>query len=222
MIRGFVHFFVSLPGVFVLAALDSTFFFTLPLGIDAVVVLLAARGGLYFWTTPLLATVGSLAGAALTYWTGARIGDAGLRRFASDTWLTRIRRRMKGSAVMLAALDLMPPPFPFSLFVLAAGAAKTDRRRFFAALAACRLLRFGVEALLGLRYGRFALRWIESETVEWVVAVSVMLAIAAGLFSLGRLRRGRTTARASTGRGRRPGARSPRPHRSRAFSPSSR
>ena len=47
MIHAFVHFFVSLPGVVALAALDSTFVSTLPLGIDAVVVILAvvARAG---------------------------------------------------------------------------------------------------------------------------------------------------------------------------------
>ena len=45
-------------GVMALAALDSTFFFTLPLGIDAVVVILAARRGTYFWLTPVLATAG--------------------------------------------------------------------------------------------------------------------------------------------------------------------
>jgi membrane protein YqaA with SNARE-associated domain len=222
MIHGFVHFFLSLPGAFVLGFLDAAFFFTLPLGIDAAIVTLAARRGVYFWLSPLLATAGSLAGAALTYWTGAKIGDAGIHRFASEKWLARIRRRLKGSAVTLAALDLMPPPFPFSAFVLGAGAAKVDRRRFFVTLAICRVLRFGAEALLGLRYGRYALRWIESETVERVVAAVVILAIAAGLYSLGRLRRHGTKGGASTGRGKRPASRSPRTNRSRAFSPSSR
>ena len=61
MIRGFVHFFVSLPGLLVLGFLDAAFFFTLPLGIDAVVVTLAAKRGIYFWLTPVLATAGSLA-----------------------------------------------------------------------------------------------------------------------------------------------------------------
>ena len=189
MIHGFVHFFLSMPGAFVLGFLDATFFFTLPLGIDAVVVVLAARRGLFFWLTPLVVTAGSLLGAALTYWAGMKIGEAGLGHFASEKWLERIRQRLKGSPVALAALDLMPPPFPFSAFVLAAGAAKTDRRAFFLTLAACRMLRFGVEALLGLRYGRHALRWIESETVERVVAVVVMAAIAASLVSLARLSR---------------------------------
>jgi len=188
MIHAFVHFFLSLPGVFVLGFLDGTFFFTLPLGIDAAVVTLAGRRAAYVWLTPLLATVGSLVGAALTYWTGKKIGEAGLHHFTSKRWLVRIEGRLKGSAMTLAALDLMPPPFPFSVFVLGAGAAKVDRRKFFVTLACCRILRFGVEALLGLRYGRYALHWIESPGVEAVVTLLVLLAVAFSGFSLARLR----------------------------------
>jgi membrane protein YqaA with SNARE-associated domain len=192
MIHGFVHFFVSLPGVVALAALDSTFFFTLPLGIDAVVVVLAARRGRYFWMTPLLATAGSLVGAALTYWTGMKIGEAGLKYFCSPKRLARIRRRLQGSAATLAALDLMPPPFPFSAFVLGAGAMKVDRRKFFVTLTLCRLLRFGVEAVLGLRYGRRALVWIESDVVERIVAGVVLFALIVSVITLVRFRfRGR-------------------------------
>ncbi len=222
MIHAFVHFFVSLPGVFALAALDSTFFFTLPLGIDAVVLTLAARRGMFFWMTPVLASAGSLVGAAFTYWTGAKIGDSGLKRLSSPKRLERMERRLKGSAVALAALDLVPPPFPFSLFVLGAGAAKVNRRKFFITLAACRMLRFGAEAVLGLRYGRYALRWIESDTVERIVAAIVLLAIAAGVLSLRRLRHHAATEQESTGQGKRPGGRSPRKNPFRVFSPSSR
>lgn len=188
MIHAFVHFFVSLPGVIALAALDSTFFFTLPLGIDAVVIILASRGGVYFWLTPLLATAGSLVGAVFTYWTGMKIGEAGLKHFASPKRLQRIQKRLKGSAVTLAALDLMPPPFPFSLFVLGAGAVKVDRRKFFVTLTVCRLLRFGVDAVLGLRYGHRALIWIQSDIAERVVASIVLLALIVSVISLLRFR----------------------------------
>lgn len=223
MIHSFVYFFLSLPGVFVLGFLDSAFFFTLPFGIDAAIVTLAGRRAVYVWLAPLLATAGSILGAAVTYWVGMKIGEAGLHHYASKRWIERVKQKLKGSAVTLAALDLLPPPFPFSAFVLGAGAVKVDRRKFFVTLACCRLLRFGVEALLGLRYGHYALKWIESETVERVVAGVVIVAIAAGLISLVRLRRRhRTTAGGSTGRGTRPGARSPRKNPFRVFSPSSR
>jgi len=200
MIHAFVHFFVSLPGVVALAALDSTFFFTLPLGIDAAIIILAARGGVYFWLTPLLATAGSLVGAAFTYWTGMKIGETGLKHFCSPKRLQRIQRRLKGSAVTLAALDLMPPPFPFSLFVLGAGAVKVDRRKFFVTLTCCRLLRFGVDAVLGLRYGHRALIWIQSDIVERVVASIVLLALIVSVISLLRFRFHRRPTQPTDGR----------------------
>lgn len=188
MIHAFVHFFVSLPGVVALAALDSTFVSTLPLGIDAVVVILAARRGVYFWLTPLLATGGSLVGATITYWTGMKIGEAGLKHFCPPKRLERIQKRLKGSAVTLAALDLIPPPFPFSIFVLGAGAVKVDRRKFFVTLACCRLVRFGVDAVLGLRYGHRALIWVQSEVAERIVAGIVLLALIVSVISLLRFR----------------------------------
>lgn len=188
MIHAFVRFFVSLPGVVALAALDSTFFFTLPLGIDAVVVILAARRGVYFWLTPLLATGGSLVGAAFTYWTGMKMGEAGLHHFCSPKRLHRIQRRLKGSAVTLAALDLMPPPFPFSIFVLGAGAVKVDRRKFFVTLTCCRLLRFGVDAVLGFRFGHRALIWLQSDIAERIVASIVVAALIVSVVSLLRFR----------------------------------
>src|SRR5690348_5259930 len=76
--RGFSQWilglFTSPVGVFVLAALDSTMFFSFPFGIDAAVVILAARLGGLAWIVPLLATLGSVAGAALTFWMGVVIG----------------------------------------------------------------------------------------------------------------------------------------------------
>jgi len=60
--------FASPAGIVVLAALDSTLFFSLPFGIDAAVVILAAELRGSAWAVPLLATAGSVGGAGLTYW----------------------------------------------------------------------------------------------------------------------------------------------------------
>src|SRR5437762_9791090 len=106
-------------GVVVLAALDSTIFVSLPLGIDAAVIILAARLRDLWWIVPLLATFGSVAGAALTFWMGVKIGEKGLHRWVPDEKrLERIRSRIREKgAVALAILDLIPPPFPFTPFV---------------------------------------------------------------------------------------------------------
>jgi len=183
-----IAFFASVPGVVVLGALDSTLFFSLPFGIDAVVIILCARMNDAAWIVPLLATAGSLAGAWLTFWMGVKIGEAGLERFIPERRLESVRARVRRSgAFTLAALDLIPPPFPFTPFVLAAGALEVKPSMFFTMLGVCRLLRFGVEALLARRYGTHILRWLESDIVRDVVSIFIVLAIALTALSLVRL-----------------------------------
>jgi membrane protein YqaA with SNARE-associated domain len=187
-LQGMLGLFTSVPGVFLLAALDSTFFFSLPLGIDAAVIFMAARGAGFAFTAPWIATAGSLLGAWLTFWVGAKVGDAGVQRFMPSRKVARIKRRIQNSgAITIAVLDLVPPPFPFSLFVLAAGAAGVDRKRFFVTLALCRLARFGGEAYLGMVYGQQVLRWFQSDVLQMVVIAFVAVAVAASLISLVRL-----------------------------------
>jgi membrane protein YqaA with SNARE-associated domain len=183
-----IGFFASIGGVVVLGALDSTLFFSLPFGIDAVVIILAAQLGEDAWLVPLLATGGSLAGAWLTFWMGIQIGEKGLDRYISKRRLEGIRGRVRRSgALALAVLDLIPPPFPFTPFVLAAGALEVRTSTFFVTLAACRLLRFGVEAAFAKKYGTQILRWLESDIVRGIVSVCMILAIALTAVSIGQL-----------------------------------
>ncbi len=169
--------FLSPVGVIVLAALDSTLFFSLPFGIDAVVIILAARAGATAWLIPLLSTAGSLAGAALTFWMGVEAGEKGLERFVDERRLKKIQKKVKTSgAIALAVLDLIPPPFPFTLFVLAAGALEVRPRTFFVTLAACRFLRFGFEAALAVFYGRRIVRLLNSDLFHEIVFGCIVLA----------------------------------------------
>ena len=183
-------------GIVVLAALDSTLFFSLPGGIDAAVLLLAARRHALAWMVALLATAGSVSGAVLTFWMGVKIGAHELDRYVPPKRLARIRRRARSAgAVGLAVLDLIPPPFPFTAFILAAGALEVDTSTFFGTLTACRIVRFGLEALLAVIYGRKILLWLDSDTFHDVVIVCVVIGLALTLVSIGKLlassRRGR-------------------------------
>lgn len=181
MLRGFAQWilavFASPVGVVVLAALDSTLFVSLPFGIDAVVIILAARLHHLAWIVPLLATAGSIAGAALTFWMGVEIGEKGLDRYVPPKRLKRIRQKIKSAgAIALAALDLIPPPFPFTLFLLAAGALEVDAWTFFVTLAVCRIVRFGGETILAIIYGRRIVAWLNSDLFHDLVAVFIVLA----------------------------------------------
>jgi membrane protein YqaA with SNARE-associated domain len=180
-----VLLFASPGGVFVLAALDSTLFFSLPLGIDAAVILLAARWRELWWIVPLIATAGSVAGAFLTFWMGIKIGEQGLERWIAPKRLARVRDRVREKgAIALAVLDLIPPPFPFTPFVLAAGALEVKSRIFFGTLVACRLLRFGMEAVLAQKYGQSILSWLDSDLFHNIVSVFMLLAVALTVLSL--------------------------------------
>jgi len=175
-------------GVIVLGALDSTLFFSLPFGIDACVIILSARMHQLWWIVPLLATAGSVAGAALTFWMGAKVGDAGLDRFVSEQRLERIRSRIRDKgAVALAVLDLIPPPFPFTPFVLAAGALDVSARRFFVTLTLCRVFRFGVEGALADAYGRRILSWLDSDLFHDIVSFFILAAVVLTTMSLVKL-----------------------------------
>jgi membrane protein YqaA with SNARE-associated domain len=176
--RWVIALFASPLGVFVLGALDSTLFFSLPLGIDTAVVILAAQLGDLWWIPPLLATLGSLLGAALTFWMGKKVGEAGLDRWVSKRRLTQIRKRVREhGAIALAVLDLIPPPFPFTPFVLAAGALDVDVRTFFVTLTACRLFRFGIEAALARIYGPRIVLWLDSDLFHDIVGFFIVLAV---------------------------------------------
>jgi membrane protein YqaA with SNARE-associated domain len=158
--------------------MDSTMIFFLPLGVDIAVVILVTRSRDLFWLYPILASVGSLVGAAITYYVGRRVGEAGLERFVAERKLKRFRRRIEEKgAVALAVLDLIPPPFPFTACVLAAGALKVDTALFFITLGLTRLLRFGIEAGLAYFYGRHIVSWLESPILEYIGIGFVVAAV---------------------------------------------
>jgi membrane protein YqaA with SNARE-associated domain len=171
-------YFLTPPGLVVMAALDSSLIFFLPLGIDFAVIVLTARTPDRFWLYALLATTGSLAGAAATFWIGRKVGEHGLSKLIKPSRLEHIQRRVGHSAAMsIAALGIIPPPFPFTAFVLTSGACRLNAWTFFATLAGVRLVRFAVEAALAARYGRRILVWMQSTVFEVIVGVFIALAI---------------------------------------------
>jgi len=181
-------------GLGLIAALDSTIIFSLPLAVDIAVIILTSRNHEMFWLYPLIATAGSLCGAAVTYYMGRRVGDAELGRFVSGGRLARVRKKLKSKgAVAIAVLDLVPPPFPFTAFIIVAGALKVSAYRFFFWLTITRLLRFGAESVLAYYYGGHIINWLKSDTFEYIAAFLVVVALvgtAIGVIQLIRSTRG--------------------------------
>jgi len=158
--------------------------FFLPFGIDTLIIYLAARNRDLFWVYPLLATAGSLAGAAVTFWVGKTLGDVGLKRVVSTKRLQRLQKKVgESGAVAMAVPALLPPPFPLTPFILTCGALAVDRWRFFLTFGSMRLLRFGIEALLARRYGRGILRVLQSDSFQMVILGFIAVAVAGTIVS---------------------------------------
>lgn len=178
------RFFLTWWGAFLLAGLDSSLVFFMPFGIDALVIYLAARDESLFWLYPLIATAGSLTGAALTFWFGGKAGEIGLERLVSPRRLERFRARVRNrGAVALALPALLPPPFPLTVFTLTCGALAVNRALFFSTFAAVRLVRFGSEAILARLYGRGVLRVLESDDFQIVIAGFIAIALVGTIVS---------------------------------------
>jgi membrane protein YqaA with SNARE-associated domain len=177
-------YFLTPWGVVLLGVLDASLIFFLPLGIDFVVILLSARKPELFWLYALLASLGSVAGAAGTFWLGRKVGEHGLTRFIKPSTLKKVEDRVSHTGVVaIAALGVIPPPFPFTAFVLTSGAARANPWVFLSTLAGVRLARFGIEAALGAYYGGGVIRWMQSTTFTIVVIALAVLAIAGTVVS---------------------------------------
>ena len=188
---GFFRFFLTWWGAFILGALDSSPFFFVPFGTDAVVIYLCARNRSLFWLYPLLTAAGSVVGAALAYALGVKIGDAGLGRFVAARRLARLRTRVKGiGAFALGFAAALPPPFPLTAFVLTSGALKVGRTRFLLVFGSARVIRFGVEALLARRYGASVIHLLESTAAERIAIGLVLVSILGTVLTIARVWRG--------------------------------
>jgi len=176
----FLGSLMSWWGLWLIAGLDSTIFFFLPVAVDIVVIVLASRHRELFWLYPIIGSLGSLCGAALTYYMGIRLGEVGLEHFVSKKRLAGFRRRIEEKgAVALAILDLLPPPFPFTACILVAGALKVDTVLFFVTLGVTRFVRFGAEAVLAYFFGRQIIRWLESDLFQ-VIMIFFVAAVVVG------------------------------------------
>lgn len=182
-----MELFWAILGIATLAALDSTPFFYLPLGIDGAIVAASSQHPGLAWVYGIVAVGASLGGAWVTFFLGARIGEPGLERFVSGRRLGKVKRRVvQRGAVLLAISDLIPPPFPFTLSILMAGALSVNRNRFFGTLGLVRILRFGSESMLAAAYGVQILRWTQYEWLRRSAWILVIAGFLAGIVSAGR------------------------------------
>lgn len=189
MNRRLIHFYMLLAhlgglGLIVLGVLDSSFLFV-PFGNDLLVVALSARHHASMPYYALMAAAGSCLGCALTSEIGRKGGEKGLDSHLPRKRLEYLKQRIKQRAGWaLAFASLMPPPFPFTPFILVASALKYPRKRLLAVVGVSRLVRFLIEGTLAILVGRRILKIAQSSAVQDGVWVLVVISIVGSAVSV--------------------------------------
>jgi hypothetical protein len=83
--------------------------------------------------------------------------------------------------------SLLPPPVPFKVFVLMAGAASVSPLKFGAAILVGRGIRYFAEGYLAVRYGDHAAEFVKQYGAE--VGIGLAVLAVAGAVILIRMRR---------------------------------
>ncbi len=191
------QFFLSLGGfgLLLLGILDSSILF-LPLGNDLLVVALSAQHHDRILYYILMAAIGSAMGSWITWWLARKGGKEGLEKSVSPRRLQYVERQVsKHGGIALAVAALMPPPFPYTPFVMMAGVLNFPQIKLLAIVLAARTMRFGILALLAVRFGKNILNLANQPGVQIGIIGLVVISIAGSAFSIYRwYKRSRTRA----------------------------
>src|SRR6266542_4284467 len=168
------------PGLFLIAFLDSSFL-SFPEVVDFVIVIAITADKQRVFYYPILATLGSVGGCFALYLLGAKGGEAFLRRRLHERHVDRALAVFQRHGLLTIIVpSLLPPPFPFKPFVLAAGVAGVRPVDFLLAVALGRGVRYFGEGLLAFWYGEQAAVFLKSNAREVSLGTAAVV-LAAGL-----------------------------------------
>jgi membrane protein YqaA with SNARE-associated domain len=171
------------PGLVLLGIADNS---VIPLtgSMDVLTIWLAARHREPWPYYALMATIGAVIGGYITYALARKGGKETM-----ELKLSRKRAKQVSKAFgrwgffAVAVPAILPPPFPFVPFLIAAGAGQYPPKKFLAALATGRGIRYSIAAGLGYVYGSHVLRFF-SRYYKPAVAILIGLAVIGAALSL--------------------------------------
>ncbi|MGA9392522.1 MAG: VTT domain-containing protein [Candidatus Sulfotelmatobacter sp.] len=171
------------PGLVVLGVADNS---VIPLtgSMDVLVIWLAARHREPWPYYAFMATLGAVIGGYITYALARKGGKETMERKLSKRRARRVSKafeRWGFGAIAIPAL--LPPPFPFVPFLVAAGAMQYSPAKFLGALTLGRAVRYSIGAFLGFHYGVHILRFF-SHYYKPAMAILIGLAVIGGVMTI--------------------------------------
>jgi membrane protein YqaA with SNARE-associated domain len=183
--RTLIAFFVSLgfAGPFLLEVCDCSYLY-LPLANELLLTRLIAGGdaGAWWIIYPLMSGAGAAVGVLLLDLPARKAGEKGLKKLVDPKktkWFTARLEKRAGLAIFVASF--MPPPFPFRAAMIAASALQTPRAPMLLGVFFGRWLRYTVEALLILHFGRKLVALMDSDAFDYVIYALTAVALVGSL-----------------------------------------
>jgi membrane protein YqaA with SNARE-associated domain len=198
-LRWLVH--LGGPGLILLGVIDNSPI-PLPGSMDVATILLAAHNRNMWVYYAMMATAGSVLGGYLTYRMARKGGKETLEKRFSKRKTTRVYAIFERWGLVSVAIPaILPPPFPIVPMLLAAGAMQYSTRKFLAALAVGRGIRYTILAYLGAHYGRHIVRLFA--LYYWPVLIALIaFSVLGGLYGLYEYKRRQKAERPKTSRAR--------------------
>lgn len=158
----------------------------LPGGMDALTVILAADQKRWWWYYAIMATIGGVLGGYMTFSVARKGGKEGLEKKLSAKRVARARKKFeKYGFWSLFVPGLLPPPVPYSPFLIVAGGLDYSPRKFLVAVGIARVIRYFALAWLGSIYSRQIFGFFHQyyQPVLWTLLALVLVGgIAGGLY----------------------------------------
>ena len=151
---------------------------------DVLTIWLAARHREPWPYYAFMATLGAVIGGYITYALARKGGKEAMERKLSKRRAAKVSKAFERWGFAAVAVPaLMPPPFPFVPFLLAAGAMQYSPKKFLGALTLGRGVRYSIGAFLGFHYGRHILRFF-NQYYKPAMAILIGLAVIGAILSL--------------------------------------
>lgn len=167
-------------GLLLIGFLDSSFL-SFPMINDLLLIGMVTRHKGFVLYYVFMATAGSVLGCLALYYVARKGGEAFLLKQFKAHHVEGGRKLLQKYGLLVVIVPaLLPPPAPFKIFVLLAGAVAIPVWQFTAAVFIARFVRYGAEGLLAVYYGDAAGLYLKAHAREAGLWLSG-LALAGGL-----------------------------------------
>lgn len=171
--------YYAAPMMVLVGAADSSLL-SLPEVNDIITVTRIAHNPIEVYYFPIFPAIGSVIGCLILYFLARRGRDFVTRRFHPHQleFVERLYRRYGFLALAIPAL--LPPPLPFKIFVVTAGALGYPKNRFILTVMLARTVRYyfwGIAAYFMRDSVMEGIEWLKAHFTEILVVVFVIIAL---------------------------------------------